>query len=482
MDHSIPLFRDMTIQLGSRTLLCNQTLSVDRGTVTVLMGPSGVGKSILTDAVFRLPRAEELHIKGEQGDAAAVGALVVQEGGGLPHLTVEDNLRLVSGDGEQRQRLIERFDLPREQISGSLSGGEKRRLATALALHAQRQLLWLDEPDTGLDVQRLQDLANLLLEQARRDQRAIVVVTHNTIFAVEIADRILFLAQDGSLDCLRANSPTELTHELQQRIATPDRPNVVPSKAQAMRWPFTVHPTEWLVQMGDGALWAWTAISHVPARGTFRHALKLAAWDGAFFYPFIGLIFGGVFVFIFELAASGFDAVRVLAEVGPTIVMRFCPPAAALLVASCAGSTISSWLGQMTATRVLDTLQVLGNFVPRYVNSPVWFGLTLAGITNATSFAIAVTLVFAGYILTVGTPESFESFWNGFLRDYQLSAAVLKTVGFSVLVSGVTLSCATSPKHAPEDVAAAVTQGIVWSSVVVMATELLLLAIDYLWL
>ena len=193
---------------------------------------------------------------------------------------------------------------------------------------------------------------------------------------------------------------------------------------------------DWLGQMGEGAFLGWMSIAHAQARRTFCHAFRLAGWDGVFFYPFIGMIFGGVFVFVFKLAAPEFDTDRLLAEVGPTIVSRFSPPAAALLVAACAGSTISSWIGQMTAMRVLDAFAVLGNFVPRYITSPAWFGLTLAGITNALTFAIAVTLVFAGYIALTGSPDGLEKFWSGFVEEHQVAGALLKTAGFSTLIAG----------------------------------------------
>ena len=60
-----------------------------------------------------------------------------------------------------------------------------------------------------------------------------------------------------------------------------------------------------------------------------------------------------------------------------------------------------------------------------------------------------------------------------------LAGALVKTIGYGMLVSAVTVGCASARLRSPADVAAAVTRGIVWSSIVVMVVELLILLADY---
>ena len=142
------------------------------------MGPSGVGKSVLADAVFCMGVSSSLLVEGELGAAREVGALVFQEGGGLPHLTVQENLGFVvrskSGGEEAAQEwggvdeeeLIDQFELSPDTLGNNLSGGERRRLAVARSLLANRIFIWLDEPEAGLDLQRVDDLAEMLKQAA----------------------------------------------------------------------------------------------------------------------------------------------------------------------------------------------------------------------------------------------------------------------------------------------------------------------------
>ena len=54
MPESIEVFRDLTVKIGSRLLLAKANLKVQKGTITALMGPSGVGKSLLSELVFNI--------------------------------------------------------------------------------------------------------------------------------------------------------------------------------------------------------------------------------------------------------------------------------------------------------------------------------------------------------------------------------------------------------------------------------------------
>ena len=481
-DDTIELFRDLSIRIGVRTLVDRQSLSVERGKIAVLTGASGVGKSILADVVFATRTVPGLAVEGTVGEARERGALVFQAGGGIAHLDVRENLLLVRADRARAEELIKRFALPATQRPGELSGGQRRRLAVACALLAERELLWLDEPEAGLDVARVADLTALLKEQAAIGGSALVVATHDLDFASAIADHVVHLGPDGLLEELEGRSAQELRADLMRRLTAhagaPDRGH---AGGRRRTGPFA--PIEWLAHLATNLLYAWAVLGGRAARRTFAETLRLAAWDGVLFYPFIGAIFGGIFILIFQITVPpAVDTAKILSDFGPTIVMRFSPPFAALLVAACAGSTVSSWLGQMTLARDLATLEVLNVSVTRHVGAPAWWGLALASAVSTITFALAVTGVFAVYIALYAPSgsESLGEFRAGFAEGLHLEAALLKACGLGALLATITTACASAPKHGPEDVASSVTQGIVWSSIVIVSAELSMLILDHL--
>ena len=514
----IPLFDTLSLRLSGRTILREQSLSVERGKITVLMGPSGVGKSVLADAVFRMGVSSSLLVEGELGAAREVGALVFQEGGGLPHLTVQENLGFVvrskssgeeaaqEGGGVDAEELVDQFELSPDTLGNNLSGGERRRLAVARSLLANRIFIWLDEPEAGLDLQRVDDLAEMLKQAARDRDLALLVTTHNPQFASAIGDRVIFLGHDGTLtefDEGRSGPESEQTEfgsssrlsllkgwlsDKLQATRPPQTTDVLPKSSRGRRATM-VKPVEWLMRIGQSVPFLFVYPFMRQARRTFSLSLSLAALRGAVFYPFIGAILGGVFVLIFQLSVPLLiDSVGLVHEFGANIVLRISPPIAAILVAACAGSTLASWLGQMAASRQLDALDVLGVHVKRWVIGPIWWGLCIATVTNTVLFALAFAAVFAGYIALIGTHElhTVSTFWSSFVQPgslapaADLSVALAKSAGYGAIVAAVTTArCTASDMRSSEDVASAVTGGIVWSTIIVMAAELATLVANF---
>ena len=492
-DNDIVLCRQLTMRVGDRTLVKEQSLTVRKGTITVLMGPSGAGKSMLSEAVFRL-EARGAYTTGadDNNDAGRRGALVFQDGGGLPHLSALDNLTLTGASPERCRELMRAFELSPHTLGGAMSGGERRRLAVARALLAQREWLWLDEPDAGLDVERIEELTRTLKAQAETHTLAIVVVTHSAKLAAAIADRTIVLGEDGKLHEISPDALARGTQAIETAMkealerSREARSEGAGEKTQGQPSTAITNPAQWLLQIAYGAVGAWATLRERHSRKTLAQALVLSAFKGALYYPFIGAIFGGVFVLVFIFAVPFLAAEKVLSEFGPTIVMRFSPPIAAILIAACAGSTIAAWVGQMAAGRQIDALRVLGVDVNRRVLAPIWWGLSAGAIVNTATFAAGITAVFATYVSLEGGVEASAAFWSAWGENNstldglrQVQAATLKSVGYAMLVAAVTIGSAAATLRSQQEVAAAVTRGIVWSSVVVMSAELIMLVLDY---
>ena len=491
-DDEIVLCRHLTMRVGSRILVSDESLTVRKSTITVLMGPSGVGKSMLSEAVFGLDARGVHTTRSDDGnEASGRGALVFQEGGGLPHLSVADNLALTGASRKRCSEMMHAFELIPHTLGGAMSGGERRRLAVARALLAQREWLWLDEPDAGLDIERLEELARTLKTQADTHGLAMVVATHSVKLAGAIADRIVVLGEDGKLHEIEPDAIAAGAQAIETEVKAAldrGRDGRIDGRGQATDTQASrtrPNPVQWLLQISCSVEAVWIILREHHARKTLAQALVLSAMKGALYYPFIGVIFGGVFVLVFIFSVPFVAAEKVLSEFGPTIVMRFSPPISAILIAACAGSTISAWVGQMAAGRQLDALTVIGVDIHRGVLAPIWWGLSTGAVVNTVTFAAGITAVLAGYVSIQGGTEASATFWSAWGGNNategwrHVKAAGLKAAGYAMLLAAVSIGSAAAAVRSQQEVAAAVTRGIVWSSVVVMSAELIILAIDY---
>ena len=486
-DKTLTLCRNLTIDLGKRCLLSDVSLQVERGQIAVLMGPSGVGKSILADVLFGLqptPHDHQLRVSGELGMALDEGALVFQSGGGLPHLNVGENLRLVRPDASAIARLLDDFHLEARQPAPTLSGGQNRQLATARALLADRRLLWLDEPAAGLDVTKVDELCRQLQLHARQHDIAVVVTTHRAEFAVAAADRLFFLGFGGQFVPVEAPAP-RVGWQVGQAEALEERLRALitaPQPAEASAPSRRRHPLQlwgWIesIWLGLCSLLTLLGWREREARRTFAHAFRLAAIENGFFTPFIGVIFGAIFLLIFELSFTFLSTGRILVEFGPTIVLRLSPGLAAILVAASSGSTLSAWVGQMTANRQLDALRVLGAPVDKRIAGPAWMGMALSGALGTLAFALTLTSVFAAYLQLSGDGGVMALLQRFTWRNS--GVALGKTALFGMLIAGVIMTCATEPKRDASEVASAVTRGTIRASIAVMLLELVILAAQF---
>ena len=194
-------------------------LRVGRGEVVALLGESGVGKSTLLNCIAGLdtPDAGSVHIAGHDVGALSEPAaallrrsqlgFVFQAFHVLPHLTVADNvaLPLLLQGLRDRAELTQRVDglLDAVGLPGygarhprQLSGGQLQRVAIARALVHRPALILADEPTGNLDPATALRILDLLVEQARAQQTACLIVTHAQA-ATERADRSLWLTTNG---------------------------------------------------------------------------------------------------------------------------------------------------------------------------------------------------------------------------------------------------------------------------------------------
>jgi energy-coupling factor transport system ATP-binding protein len=163
-------------------------LELRRGDVAALIGPNGSGKTTLAKLATGLlaPAAGRVELRGRAAYLSQdPGRYVVAE-------RVDEEAALgVDGDLSRARRALELLDLDgyADRHPRDLSSGERERLGLASVLATDPDLLVLDEPTRGVDPERKLELASLLRAQA--DGRATLVVTHDLVFAADVADRVV---------------------------------------------------------------------------------------------------------------------------------------------------------------------------------------------------------------------------------------------------------------------------------------------------
>jgi ABC-2 type transport system ATP-binding protein len=196
---------------GDRTVLDGIDLDVPAGTVFSLLGPNGAGKTTTVNVLTTLMKADAGTVRVAGHDIAtetkAVRAAVGVTGQFAAVdelLTGQENLQLMAdlkrvGSGESRRaitELLERFDLaePAQKLVSTYSGGMRRKLDLAMTLVGNPQIIFLDEPTTGLDPRSRRTMWDIIRELVA-DGVTIFLTTQYLDEADRLADRIAVLNQ-----------------------------------------------------------------------------------------------------------------------------------------------------------------------------------------------------------------------------------------------------------------------------------------------
>ncbi|WP_345071572.1 ABC transporter ATP-binding protein [Phytohabitans flavus] len=235
---------ELNVTYGDFHAVKDLSFHVERGELYALLGTNGAGKTSTLEVI-------EGHRRGSSGTVRIFGksptdrravrprmGIMLQESGFSPDLTVSESVRLI-GRLTQRSDTVERVlgivDLTGKADTrvSQLSGGEKRRLDFATAVYGRPELIFLDEPTTGLDIQSRDALWDAV-EQLRADGSTVVLTTHYLEEAQQRADRI-GLMHRGTLR--REGTVSELTRTLPASITFSLPPNAPEPPVRSARMP-----------------------------------------------------------------------------------------------------------------------------------------------------------------------------------------------------------------------------------------------------
>jgi branched-chain amino acid transport system ATP-binding protein len=204
---------DLVTAYGKIEALKGVSLKVEDGRITCLLGPNGAGKTTLmmTIAGILKPRRGSIRLGGEElaglTPARIVGkgiALVPENRLVFPQMSVRENLHAgayqrrdkaeIETDIERMYARFPRLKERREQLAGTLSGGEQQMLAVARALMSRPRVLLMDEPSLGLAPLIVAEIFDIISE-LNRDGTTIFLVEQNAHMALKVAHKFFLMEQ-----------------------------------------------------------------------------------------------------------------------------------------------------------------------------------------------------------------------------------------------------------------------------------------------
>tara|TARA_Y100001947_G_scaffold3568_1_gene3111 strand:+ start:1643 stop:2374 length:732 start_codon:yes stop_codon:yes gene_type:complete len=197
---------------GSVRVLHDLSITVDFGETVVLLGSNGNGKSTLLKCITGLIKPDRgeiiLNVDGEKTDlvgktpeeVVTAGISMVPEGRRLfPALTVEENLYLGAYRKFARKKISENLEFVyeifprlkerRNQLAGSMSGGEQQMVAVARGIMSDPTILLVDEPSVGLAPNLVSHMIGKIRELKEKKNLTVLMAEQNFNQAIKIADR-----------------------------------------------------------------------------------------------------------------------------------------------------------------------------------------------------------------------------------------------------------------------------------------------------
>lgn len=235
-------------RFGAKRVLDGVNLEIERGKITVIIGRSGEGKSVLIKHIIGLLRPDEgqIFLEGQEitamkekefnevrkrfgmlfQGAALFDSMTVGQNVGFPlkehtDMSDEDMMKVV-GEKLRRVGLVGVENL----MPAELSGGMKKRVGLARAIVMDPEIVLFDEPTTGLDPIMSDSIADLVLDTQRSLKTTYILITHDIPFTYKIADKIAMLhegriVQEGSVEEMKKNPDPILRQFLEGRAEGP---------------------------------------------------------------------------------------------------------------------------------------------------------------------------------------------------------------------------------------------------------------------
>jgi phospholipid/cholesterol/gamma-HCH transport system ATP-binding protein len=202
----------LTKSFGRQTVWQDVTLTLPPGEVSVMLGPSGTGKTVFLKSVIGLLKPERGRVlvggvdmvnspERDVYEARKMFGLMFQDGALFGSMNLFDNIAFPlrehtrKKEAEIRRIVMERIDMvgllgAEGKLPGEISGGMRKRAGLARALVLDPQIILCDEPDSGLDPVRTSYISQLLIDLNAQIDATMLIVTHNLDIASTVPDNM----------------------------------------------------------------------------------------------------------------------------------------------------------------------------------------------------------------------------------------------------------------------------------------------------
>lgn len=518
--------RGLTVRVGSQVLLQDTDADFAAGEITLVVGCSGTGKSVLLRILAGLIAQQEtdIHFEGEIkiGDQRRLRhpvGVVFQHFALFDELAPLNNVRFAhahrpptaTGDSASPLELLNELRVPTATRTSALSGGQRQRLAIARTLAAAPEVILFDEPTSGLDAVTAAEVASLIQRTHAAHPQTSVIVTHDFEALAPIADRILLL--DAQTQSLR-EIPKEQWSRLREFLVPVSRESASASAEGPPESPLAIGLRRAADRLKSAAAHFLAATTRAveetcllplsllpiwkhPLWGLrfVVHYLRLVAGASAWFYVALaGIIIGFVttyFTFRFLPYAKYTEPLLIedlLMSMGFSLYRILVPILATILIAARCGAAVASDVGGKRYGQQIDAFRTLGARPRFYLLTPILYSFLLGTplLTAVSYFAASTTSLI---VFTATHPDRGPDFWHLHFHRELLTAGSTVFHGFWWLLSK-TLLCAAGigliayrqglrPKQSSRDVSTAITSTVLWSTLLVLVVHFIFAFVEF---
>jgi ABC-type multidrug transport system ATPase subunit/ABC-type transporter Mla maintaining outer membrane lipid asymmetry permease subunit MlaE len=502
--------RQLTVTAGTKVLLEDASITFPSGELILLLGWSGVGKSVLLRILAGLIEPSHAGIRytgtidfvsangthRPESDSTHPVAVVFQDFALLDELSPLQNVQIaVDHTRDQKQTstdraagLLAELRVPTDRPTSVFSGGQQQRLAIARAIASEADVVFYDEPTSGLDHKTALQVAEFIRETQQSHRRTSILITHDYETLSRIADRIILLdhTQKKLVELPREEwgkllealgPPPVMTNDL-AKISIASRAGLVVRTAMEESGQFV----ESVVCLPWSLLPLWRSRKW-GLRYTVYY-LRLVAGPSACVYVAVaGMILGFVaqdFVFRylpFRQFTEPLLTENLLHATGFSLYRFLVPILATILIAARSGAAVASDVGSKVYGNQLDAMKTIGINPERLLRTPVLYAF-LIGTPFLAFLSYAVAAVAASFAFLMTHAELGIGFWDShFHRELILPTgylykgsswliAKLLTCGIGIAI--ISWRCAVTPKLSGSEISHGVTRTILWATLFVL--------------